>query len=238
MRANPLVTALIIALIPCAASAQTADEIIGRYIEAIGGRDAIDGIETLVYTRELNHLEENSISSTVHYHKRPFFYRAGDPDAPRCIINRADDGRFWMGVKGDDGTRQWREIESTIHHAYILTRLGEFLDYDKRGAKAEFAGTVEIDSRAHYRVDIVWPDDTRWQYYFDSQTNLWSYFKPDETTTVSIHSYKEVGGVLFPHRTEGKGIRLDNGQEYHHINTITHLEINVPIDDSLFLPEG
>ena len=44
---------------------QTAEEIVDRYVEAIGGRDAIDAIQTMKIVRDFEHIEDGRIERGV-----------------------------------------------------------------------------------------------------------------------------------------------------------------------------
>ena len=69
------------------------------------------------------------------------------------------------------------------------------------------------------------------------ETGLWSRFITPGAATVTIHDYRPAGDSLFPRLTEVKGTRRD-GMPAHHLNSIISIELNVPIDDSMFRPDA
>ena len=64
---------------------QTAEEIVDRYIAAIGGRASLEQIQTLKIVRDYEHVEEGRVERGTYYFMRPNFYRyeAGDGLVPK-----------------------------------------------------------------------------------------------------------------------------------------------------------
>ena len=70
-----VVHALFSLFIMVSASNQVADDIVNRYVEAIGGRDTLDSIETLRIVRDYEHIEQGRVERGTYYFKRPNLYR-------------------------------------------------------------------------------------------------------------------------------------------------------------------
>jgi hypothetical protein len=213
---------------------QTAEEVIDRYVSAIGGQAALDSIETMKYTRELNHLEEGKISRRVYYQKRPYYYRSCSEPSTSCLVTNG--GEAWLGRSGNgESADEWREIDYPTRETYVLNRMGSFLDYRTRGIHVELIGTEFADGVALNHVRMAWPDGTTRELYFDATTSLLVMFKPDKRTLVRLYDYRRVGNVLIPHESEGRGTHPD-GRLWHHINSLVEIELNVPFRKSLFRP--
>ena len=190
-----IILKLFVLLFSFPAQVSTAEEVIDRYLNAMGGQEAIDAIQTLTYTRELEHEEENRINRNVYCQKRPH---------PR--------------------------------DAHILSRIGPFLDYEKRGIRIELIDTIAIEGADYHHLEMTYPAGHRTELFFDVETGLFSMFKPNPETTVRLYDYRRVGDVLIPHKTEGKGT-LPDGRNWHHVNTLVDVELNSSIDDSFFEPD-
>ena len=222
--------------LPTPARAQTAEEVINRHIEAIGGKAAIDAIQTMRYERVYVHIEEERIYHRIVHKKRPGMSRNCAVDTGRCFV--VDGARSWTkSVNPDDGSVEWSELEYLGSQSNNFeVRFGPFINYREKGITVEFVTTETIDDVPMHRLRMEMRNGEVWAIYFDVETGLWSRFRTPNGGTVTIHDYRPVGDILFPRLTEVKGVRAD-GTPAHHLNTIISLELNVPIDDSVFRPD-
>ena len=214
------------------AHAQTASQVVDRYVELIGGSAAISGIQTLQYERILTHIEEAAVITNTVYHKRPDRYRI-ETESGVQIVNGDS---AWWGARDSSGALQWTDID-VPRGREIEALIGWFVGYRDKGYELALVGTEAVDGIAMHQVRMTWPDGMAWDFYFDVDSGMYAIFKPDERFTVRIHDYRRVSGVLFPHFTEGRGT-MRSGQEIHHLNTIVSLTVNQPMSDMLFVPDG
>jgi hypothetical protein len=218
------------------AQAPTADEVINRHIEAIGGRAAIDAIQTMRYERTYVHIEEERIYHRLVHKKRPGKGSNCAVDTGSCFI--VDGNRSWTKtVNPEDGSVEWSEDEYLGSQSNNFeVRFGPFIDYHEKGITVEFVETATIDGVQMHRLRMEMANGAPWDIYFDVETGLWSRFVTPGGGTVTIHDYRPVGNILFPRLTEVKGTRRD-GTAAHHLNTTISIELNVPMEDSLFRPD-
>ena len=231
VRTSLLFAAAFVILAASPAAAQTADEVIDRYVAAIGGREALDAIQTIRTERVATHLEEGRIIERVLYRKRPHLYRAETKHGYSTIVN--GDGA-WRGEMDSAGTIHWREVDPP-RGTDFEARLGWFIDHEEKGYEVLFVGTEVIDGVSMHHLQMTWPDGVTRELFFDVATGLFVRFKPTPWGTVRVHDYRRIGGVLFPHFTEARGTS-PTGVEVHHLNTVVSLEVNLPLSDSLFVP--
>jgi len=222
-------TTIVFAASPVAA--QNAKEVVDRYVEVIGGREALDAIQTIRTERVATHLEEDRIIERTIYRKRPHLYRAETKLGSSTIVNG---DHAWRGELDSLSTIRWREVNPP-RGTDFEARLGWFIDYEEKSYEVVFVGTKVIDNVLMHHLQMTWPDGVTRELYFDVATGLFAMFKPVEWATVRVHDYRRVGGVLFPHFTEGRGTS-PSGKEVHHLNTVVSLEVNLPLSDSLFVP--
>jgi hypothetical protein len=214
----------------------TADEVIGRHIEAIGGQAAIDSIETMRYERVYVHIEDESVIHRIIHKKRPGKSRNCSVDTGSCFI--VDGTRSWTKtVDPDGGTVEWSEDEYHGSQSNNFeVRFGPFIGYLEKGISVEFVATKTIDGARLHHLTMQMPGTEMWDIYFDVETGLWARYITPAGGTVTIHDYRPAGGILFPRLTEVKGVRRD-GTPGHHLNATISLEMNVPVDDSMFRPD-
>ena len=231
MRNGLMVTAMTIVLTASSVSAQTAREVVDRYVDVIGGKEALDNIQTIRTERVATHLEENRIIERTIYRKRPHLYRSETKSGRMTIVNGDN---AWRGEFDSKGVIRWSEVDPPLGTDFEA-RLGWFIDYEEKGYELTFVGTEVIDEVSMHHLHMTWPDGSSRELFFDVSTGLFAMFKPVEWATVRIHDYRRAGGVLFPHFTEARGTS-PTGVEIHHLNTIVSLEINIPLGESLFTP--
>ena len=179
------------------------------------------------------HLDENQIIRATTYRKRPHLYRSESTRPSGLIVNT---GRAWRAEYDPEGGVAW--VESDLPRATDFeARLGWFIDYEEKGYGVVFVGTETVDGMRMHHLQMTWSDGGTREIYFDVSTGLFTMFKPTSWGTVRVHDYRPIEGVLFPHLTEARGTSPE-GQEIHHLNVVVSLELNVPVDDSLFMPSG
>jgi hypothetical protein len=219
------------------AQAPSADDVINRHIEAIGGQAAIDAIQTMKYERVYVHIEEQRIYHRLIHRKRPGKSSNCAVATGLCLL--VDGNRSWTNtVNPDDGSTEWSEDEYLGSQSNNFEfRFGPFINYREKGISVEFVATETIDGTPMHRLAMEMANGGEWEIYFDVETGLWSRFVTPGGGTVTIHDYRPVGDILFPRLTEVKGTRRD-GTPAHHLNSVISIELNVPIDDSLFRPDA
>ena len=220
---------LVLIIFVASADAQTADEIVAKYVEAIGGQSALDSIQTLKVVRDFRHVEENRTERGTYYYMRPDFYRFEAGNGLTCIV--VSGGKSWRKTResADEPWKQWEQIDHRI--PFCLDWLGPFLDHQKRGIELEYIGRENIDCTDIFHLKMKLPGGRTRDLYFDTETSL--YFG---NANQRISDYRPVGDILFPFRTEGKHT-LPDGKTFHSATTIIDVEINLPLDESLFAPE-
>jgi hypothetical protein len=206
---------------------ESADEVIERYVEAIGGREAIEKLSTRTMTGILVH---NLSWHDPQVETLEFVYRAGSED--RYV--RRMTGREGTDQEGFDGTEGWRlDHEGNLlskpdaehdklawyanpHHAL---RIREYFPNPR------LAGTREVEGRTYFAVRNDRPMEY-WTLYFDTETCLLGAIGYHNR----VEDYREVDGVLLPHRIV---CGRKGGSSTFCFETIEH---DLPLDDAVFSP--
>jgi len=237
MKKLSLLILLVILLISCS-SQKTADDVINDYIKTIGGKEALDSIQTIYLKRELVYEEANETRVNTSYQKRPNMRRFGALDASRFI---ATDGKTVWQVQVDSTSKKsnWTEMpedraKALLRNSDFFRFLGPFIDYQKYNMTVEYIGNETNADLQLDRIKLTWSDGTSWEYFFNTETKLIHQFKPAESTTVLVHDYRMVGDVLVPFETIGTGTTPQG--KFRHINQTTEIKFNIPLADSLFMP--
>jgi hypothetical protein len=201
----------------------TLEEILERYIEAVGGREAIEGLTTRVLSGRL--VTDLPTRQPPVYESNGFVI-SGKVPGKYLYVQQSARGAHRDGC---DGRVCWRwargETELDAHYdprfAWFIgpqnaIRMWDYFpDMRMRGA-----GTLE--GRSVYLVDI--DDDVSHALYFDAETGLLVRLGYNR----EIDDYRELDGVLVPF---SMSISRKGGSSTYIVEEIEH---NVPIDDSEF----
>jgi len=219
---------------------KTADEVIAKYVEAIGGRTKLDAIKTIRMTGKA--IVQGGIEvPMVMEIKRPSKARV-DSTFQGMTITQAYDGAtgwFVMPFSGNTNPEkmppdQVKRMESQADFE------GPLVDYKKKGHTVEFAGTDEVEGTSVYKLKVNKKDGDVEQHFIDKEHYLPVSMKTktevqgtEMEIEVSFGDYKEVSGVIMPHSVSQKA----GGMGASTI-AIEKIETNVDIaDDRFAMPE-
>ena len=114
---------------------------------------------------------------------------------------------------------------------------GPLVDYKSKGHKVELLGKEKIEGTDAYKLKVTLKNGDIQTMYIDADSFL--EIKDETKRTVrgteqvvesSIGDYKEVDGIIFPFAIES-GVK---GSQEKQKLTFTKIELNVPLDDSIF----
>jgi outer membrane lipoprotein-sorting protein len=227
-------TALVLLAIPLSSSAfaQTADEIVAKYVKAIGGIDKINALKTL--NRSGKFTGGGGFEARVtQENKRPNLVRED------FLIQGMD------GVTAYDGKTGWKiepwqgkkdpeplgedELKDIIADADFD---GPLVNYAAKGNKVEYAGTEPVEGTDAYKLKVTLANGEVRYYYMDTD-----YYVPIKVETKrmirgaerefesSLGDYKEVDGVYFPWSIESgpKGSQQKGKVTYEKISGNTSI---------------
>ena len=219
------------------ASAQTVDEIIGRYLKSIGGLDKIHAVKTL--RRSGKFIGGGGFEAVVSQeNKRANLVRGEFSLQGMTAINAYDGSTGWKiepwNGKKDPEAMGEEEMKSILDDADFD---GPLVDYQKKGYKIEFAGTDKFEGTETVKLKITKQNGNVYIYHLDTD-----YYVPIKIDTkrfirgaereyeTVLGDYKEVAGWFLPYsiETNVKG-RSDKQKVVY-----DQIQANVEIDDSRF----
>jgi hypothetical protein len=227
----------VLTLFATSLSAQTADEIVAKYIKTVGGADKIQAVKTLRRTGrftggggfEAAIVEENKRSNMV----RQEFSLQG-----LTGVN-AYDGKTgwkiepWQGKKDAEPLGE-EEMKQIVEDSDFD---GPLVNYRQKKNKIEFVGMEPVEGTDAFKLKVTLANGDVRYYYMDTD-----YYVPIKIDTkrmirgaereyeTSLGDYKEVAGWYLPHSVEVNAKGSQNKQKV----TYEKIEANVPIDDSRF----
>jgi hypothetical protein len=215
-----------------AARAQTVDEIVERNLEALGGRIALDRVQSVRTTSRM--VLPGSEARIVVYSKRPNLLRQELRIAGQTVVQAFDGSTGWtvnrlLGVSTPtlltgpdlDALRQQATWEGVLTSAR------------SRGDRIELVGRSFVNGRQAFHLRVTSVDHQRHQeVYVDVETGLEIRTVHDTSAgrfEQDLSSYQTVDGIRIPFSIKTSLAGRPAGEI-----VVTKVEINVDVDAALF----
>ncbi len=218
-------------------SAQTADEIVGKYIDAIGGKDQISKV-TSMYTE--GSLDVMGGTGTI---KHTILIGKGAKDeidvqgtsVTMCVTDSA--GWSINPMTGNYNAEYMppEQYKASKDGIYLG---GPFVDFANRGYKLELAGQQTIGTMNANKIIVTSPDSVSTQYFFDPETGYLVQVVQTSNMggqamdiTVGFSDYRKTdAGIAVPYKIE-----TNYGGQFFLTETVTKVDINQPVDPAIFV---
>jgi hypothetical protein len=228
-----------------AASAQTVDELVSKHIAARGGYEKLKAINTVKITRTVG--TPFTTVRVVIYKKRPNSIRwEQTPKGQTTAMPRAINATAaWDLTQGKVVTRpetiavEGRETDGDFD--------GLLVDWKEKGHTVTFEGKDKVGMTDAYKLKVTTRGGTVREVYLDATTFLEAQIvgkvrQPamDPRTkeyrfndTIMVFSdYRDINGVKYPFAIDEERTGGGITQSFAHFTE--KIEVNVPMDDSLF----
>lgn len=221
-------------------SALTADQIVARHIEALGGQDKIAAIHSLVF--HLTYREGDFVMPDGYMAKmRPYYKTLGDPKNLKVDVNEGFDGSAWE-YYSDPGV-----VLRTVGAAAAAARHGtelvdSLVDAAMLGARVELVEEGPFAGHPAYKLHVSFADGYEKEMFLDRQ----SFLILGDRRSAPVHAfgaavqsenryadYRPVNGVLF-HFAEQE-VEIATGKELNSV-TMQSITANESFDVSYFSP--
>lgn len=220
---------------------KTADEVIAKYVEAIGGRANIDAIKTRRMTGKMIIGGGMMEAPFTVEHKRPNRFRMDFTFQGMTGTQAYDGTEGWSIVPFAGKTDPEKMSEDEVKQIEDRVDVdGPLIDYKKKGHKVEFLGKDEIEGTETYKLKVTKKNGTVEYYFLEAEHFIPIKVKGkvkvrgtemDYETTLG--DYKEVGGVLMPHSIEQEAGGMGGNSM-----VFDKIEVNIDLPDSRFaMPE-
>jgi len=226
-----------VAVLAPAVWAQTADEIIAKNIQARGGLDKLKSVQSIKSTGTMA-MGPGMEAPGLLVQKRGNLARLEFTIQGLTMVQAYDGKNGWQimpftGKKDPElmSADEVKEIEETADID------GPLVDYKSKGHQVELLGKEKMEGTDVYKLKVTLKNGDVQTVYLDADSFL--EIKEETKRTVrgseqvvesSIGDYKEVNGIIFPFAEES-GLK---GSEEKEKLTITKIELNVPVDESIF----
>ncbi len=162
--------------------AQTADEVINKYIAAAGGKDKLEAINTLQYVRTINlntPMGEINITMTNIKVENKLSRTNTSSELFGNAYSLFTDTSGWIIIPPNQftGTEEIRQKLKPEEYKAMKSEMAcegyfpELVNYAAKGYTAEFAGEGKSNGKASYKIKLKKDKDER-VYFIDKQTGL------------------------------------------------------------------
>lgn len=231
-----LVLAAAAVLLPAAGRAQTVDEIIAKNIEAHGGLEKLRSVKSFRQTAQFS--SGSFRAKVVQEGKRPGKVREEFILQGMAQV-RAYDGKSGWQIDPFGGRRDAEALSADDTKDLVVDADidGPLVDYQEKGHKAELMGHDSVEGTDCYKIKLTMKNGDVRVYYLDADSYLELKVETQTMIRGAVHEneiyygdYDKVDGIYYPFATEA-GRKGDPDRVKY---TVDKIELNVPLDDSLF----
>jgi len=232
-----------LAIVAAPLSAQTADSIIARYVQTIGGTARLQAVQSLRRTGRFTG-GGGFEAVVVQENKRPNSVREEFSIQGMTGINAYDGTSGWK-IEPWQGKRDPEALGEEEMHGILddADFDGPLVNYQAKGNRVEYQGVEQIEGSDAYKLKVTRPNGDVSFYYLDTEyyvpiridTQRMIRGAPQEFET-SLGDYKQVAGVYLPFSFES-GPKGSSSADRSKI-TYDRIEANVPLDNTRFARPG
>ncbi len=228
--------------------AQTADEIINKHIEAMGGKEKLLSIKS-IYTEGTSVMQNGAEISQKTWKVNGQLLRTEISSAMFNMIMVVTDKAGWRQNPRNNGAFEPMTEEMVTTMQPQMDCAGSFVDYAAKGHKVELLGKEDVEGTECWKIKITYKNGKDATFFFDSVT--WYITRmsskggmmgggggrpgaggagADQERKVDYSDYKKnEDGYLFAYKMTPVG--MGGGVFYEKI------EVNKPVDPKAFKPE-
>jgi outer membrane lipoprotein-sorting protein len=212
------------------------DEVIAKYIDAIGGRKKIDAVKTMRATGKTTMGGGMEVSLSMEQ-KRPHSMRMESTLQGMTQVVAFDGETGWM-VNPFMGKSEPEKIPDEMVKLFAdqADIDGPLVDYQKKGHRVELLGTEDLDGSAAYKLKITKKDGEIEFHFLDAE-----HFLPLQQSgerefqgspmayTVTFGDYKSVDGMMVAHSVTQQAAAMPGTTM-----VFEKIEINIDIPEDRF----
>jgi outer membrane lipoprotein-sorting protein len=221
--------------LPAVAAAETADEIVAKWIAARGGADKIRAIHGLEMTIKANQ-QGLEFPGKMDW-KRPDKLRLEMTIQGKTMVQAYDGKTAWMIMpflgSPDAQVMSADDAKEVIEEADMD---GPLFDAKAKGNAIELVGKEDLEGSPAYKLKVTLKNGDTLYSYIDAETGLQvreTSKRKQQGSEIEVDTYptnfKAVNGVMFPFMIENKVAGKSVGQF-----TIEDIKVNPTIDEGSF----
>lgn len=219
---------------------KTVNQVIARYIKAIGGQDKVDSVKTMRISAKITSgaTETRMVIESI---RQDRMRMETDYQGKMGIVGIEGDVGWFIRPGDPYATPQKMAEEHVRGFQDQADPLGPLVGYKDKGYPIEFLGKEEIDGTQTYKLKVPMKSGAVNYFHLDEKTFLpikvvgeADFSGSKMVTESSLGDYKEVDGLLLYHTLQ----HTRSGRVGGAIVTYEKVEINIDLDPNRFkMPE-
>lgn len=213
--------------------AQTVDEVVNKYVEAIGGKDKLKQVKT-IHMESTSQVMGTEGPSVVDIVSGTGYKMVTQANGQTIIMVVTDKGGWQVNPFTGATTPTEMPAELFKQNRTSLDLTGPLYNYAAKGNKVELLGK---EANA-YKLKVTTADSIESTVFIDAVTYYMTKMVSTaammgQTMEVSLtfsNFKKEDLGLVFPHQTE-----ISYGGQFNITTTLNKLDLNKPIDPAIFV---
>ncbi len=229
------------------AQAQTVDDVINKYIDALGGKDKLNSIKTL-YMEGVTVMQNGNEITAKMYREQDKLSRREIASPMGTMTSIVTDKEGWFSNPRNGGAFESIPAERLkLQQAELDLRSG-LVDYASKGSTVELQGKEQVGDAEAYKIKLTPKTGNEVIYFIDAKT--WYLIREtrkggammggggrggqqgnaDQTVNIDYSNYqKNDAGFIFPYT-----VRFGQGGSMNY----EKIEVNKPIDQKLYKPNN
>ena len=213
------------------AQAQTADEVVNKYIDALGGKDKLSSLKSVKLTGSMS-IQGTDISLTItKLHMKGMRMDISVMGTENYQIITPDKGTMFMPVQGMASPTDMPEEQLKAAQSQLDVQ-SSLLDYKEKGNSIELLGKEKVDGADNFKMKITFKNGITSTYFIGADNYRLNKsvskrtINGEEMEIENTYSnYKQVDGFWFPF-TATSSVQGETNYD--------KIETNVPVDESIF----
>ena len=217
-------------------SGQTAEEIVAKYIDAMGGKDQINKVTSMSTEGTLDAMgSTGTIKHTLLVGKGS---KAEIEVQGTTVVMCVTDSTGWsINPMTGNYNAEYMAPEAYKASKDEIYVDGAFADYAKKGYKLVLDGQLTLGNINAYKVLVTSPDSVTTQYFFDPETGYMVQLvqtsnmggQPMDITFGFSDFRKTDAGIVIPYKIE-----TNYGGQFFVTENVSKVDFNQPVDPAIF----
>ena len=214
-----------------AVKAQTADEVIDKYIAAIGGKEKWKQIKSIKVEGQVE-VQGLEIPFVVQSVNSKGTRMDAEFQGSKFIDITTPDAGWSQNPMAGKATLQPLTADELKQKLDELDIQGSFVDYKEKGSTVESLGKDEEDGNEYFKIKLTTKNQNETIYFFDLKTNL---VYKQETTTKQQGQDIKVSIKHFDYQDTDFGVKMPFKLDQGGMMLVTKkVSTNVAVDEAIF----
>ena len=227
--------------------AQTVDDVINKYIEALGGKEKLNSIKTL-YMEGVTVMQNGNEITAKMYREQDKLSRREISSPMGNMVSIVTDKEGWVSNPRNAGAFEAIPAERLKFQQAELDIRSGLIDYASKGSTVELLGKEQVGDAEAYKIKLTPKTGNEVIYFIDAKT--WHLVREtrkggggmmgggrggqqgnaDQTINIDYSNYQKTDdGFVFPYT-----VRFGQGGSMNY----EKIEVNKPIDQKLYKPNN